>query len=490
MRKCKFKPCSKYAYFGQAGTKIAEFCASHKDPNYVNVLARKCIYDGGCNTQPYYGISGTKTALFCLSHKDNLHVDVVSKKCIHDSGCLAVARYGKNGTRKREYCSNHLPDDSYIDVVHKKCAESNCNKKALFGILGSGSASHCKLHRPNTDYVHMSIKRCTEINCAKSACYGEVDSKLAIFCQAHKDDKHVNVRSKRCVEKDCEKHASCSKIGSKSVEYCASHCPDNYSNPSLKICVEPNCKTIASFGKEGSDLAEFCGTHQKAGYTNIKSKRCVERDCTTLASYGLPGYSIERCASHKLDGMILHPSRAKAEKKACDYCQAEIHYAEKFCSGCKQYQRTGKTVKLHEKELAIKYLLDELKIPYIHDRPIDNKCSKKRPDFFIQTEWGAIILEIDEHRHIRQTYNCDCEITRMRQIYMDVGTERVLFIRYNPDKYKSEVAQQTQPQRKHYLTRFLLRMINEAPKDNLSVCYLFYDHFDISMPEIEKFEAY
>jgi len=111
-----------------------------------------------------------------------------------------------------------------------------------------------------------------------------------------------------------------------------------------------------------------------------------------------------------------------------------------FVKGCKLYISLGnKTVKLHQKELAIKTVLEENFDSDIfdHDKQVRGGCSKRRPDFLLLTEWGNIIVEVDENQHNRKTYPCSCEVSRMKEIYFDCGVEHLLFIRYNPDKYKT-----------------------------------------------------
>ena len=178
--------------------------------------------------------------------------------------------------------------------------------------------------------------------------------------------------------------------------------------------------------------------------------------------------------------MVVNPlSKNKEETKKCSYCDNDIHYNELYCSGCKTYiQLDNKTLKTKNKELNVKSVLDEYEIKYIHDSIVIDGCSKKRPDFLITTEWGNIILEVDENQHKRKNYPCDCEITRMKQIYQDVGCEYLLFIRYNPDNYIS-LSNKPWPdiKRHEYLVKIINSYINNKPKDNISVIYLFYDHF-------------
>ena len=259
-----------------------------------------------------------------------------------------------------------------------------------------------------------------------------------------------------------------------------------------KYCIhEDECKKRANFGKPGSKLKEYCKLHAPSGYIDISNKRCIEPNCDTRPSYGKPGYSPEYCAKHKKEGMVKNPAKVKADKNTCSYCESEIHYNEKYCSGCKQYQKTKVTKKTHTKELEIKNLLEDNKIKFVHDKIVESKCSRKRPDFQIITKWGMIILEVDEFQHIRTNYTCECEITRMKQIYMDCGVKNLLFIRYNPDSYKSTVSKFKTPKRKEYLLKFLKEKIEiEDINFILGSVYLFYDGFTPSSVEIEKVDPY
>jgi hypothetical protein len=106
-------------------------------------------------------------------------------------------------------------------------------------------------------------------------------------------------------------------------------------------------------------------------------------------------------------------------------------------------------------------------------------CSKKRPDFQVQTEWGTVIVEVDEFQHKRKNYSCECELTRMKQIYYDVGTSHLLFIRYNPDSYKP--LEERKQIHCNFREEILIKLVQHfskvanKPADNLSVLYLFYD---------------
>ena len=307
------------------------------------------------------------------------------------------------------------------------------------------------------------------------------------YCKTHAPSDYVNVKSKRCKEANCSTLSTYGKGGSKLAEYCKTHAPSDYVNVKHKRCKEANCSTLSTYGKGGSKLAEYCKTHAPSDYVNIKSKRCKEANCSTQSHYGIPSYQPEYCAKHKKQNMVLHPTRYKDGYITCQICDIKVHYTAKYCSGCKYYLDNKKTRSRNTKELAIKHLLEENKIKFIHDTIVKGGCSKRRPDFLIYKKWGTIILEIDEYQHNRKNYSCECEITRMKQIYYDEGVQNLLFVRYNPDKYKTIKGQKKYNtiERQQYLIKYLNELTQQS---KLGVVYLFYDGF-INSPEIENIEV-
>ena len=191
--------------------------------------------------------------------------------------------------------------------------------------------------------------------------------------------------------------------------------------------------------------------------------------------------------------MVVNPLNvSNPEYKTCNYCEGKIYPTEKYCNGCKVYISLGTTVKRKNKELSVKTLLDQHEIKFTHDLTIKDGCSKKRPDFIIHTNWGVIILEIDEFQHKRTTYTCECEVTRMKQLYFDCGLENMLFIRYNPDSYKPLTGRQESIRnREEYLVKFLSNNIEKMGNfKHLGSIYLFYDGFEKTAVEIEKIDPY
>ena len=477
---CHAENCNNIAKFASKSNLLPEYCEDHRqnykkstkilceEPNCDKIIfkERKCeehykrkgiCQYADCKKYATYGKSGSKLAEYCKLHKpDETYVNVKSKTCKH-IGCKIKPNYGKVGSKLAEYCVSHKPDETYVDIVSKICKFTNCKTRPFYGKSGSKLAEYCVMHKPDETYVDIKNKTCKHANCKTIPTYGKSGSKLAEYCVMHKpDETYVDIKNKTC------KFAG--------------------------------CKTRPSYGKSGSKLAEYCAMHKPdETYVDIKNKTCKFAGCKTLANYGIKGYSSEYCAQHKNKDMVLRPSRYKnAEKKKCEFCETDVYYLDKFCSGCKIYISNGnKTVKRKNKELEIKSLLEENEIKFTHDLIVKDGCSRKRPDFVINTAWGIIILEVDEFQHNRKTYSCECEISRMKQLYFDCGVENLLFIRYNPDDYKvcDGDKQMTDSRRREYLSRYIQSKMRNG-SNGLAVVYLFYDLFVPENVEIEPIDAY
>ncbi len=115
---------------------------------------------------------------------------------------------------------------------------------------------------------------------------------------------------------------------------------------------------------------------------------------------------------------------------------------------------------------------------------------KKTPRFYNRNKLGVIVLEVDEHQHSKG-YPCACELSRMKQIYMDLGYEKVLFIRYNPDEYVSVDEMIPDIKRHAILIKVLKNKMKMTEIEwNLASIYLFYDGFTKSSIDTEIFDPY
>ncbi len=70
------------------------------------------------------------------------------------------------------------------------------------------------------------------------------------------------------------------------------------------------------------------------------------------------------------------------------------------------------------------------------NKTVDGGCSMRRPDLLLDMRSHILIVEVDENSH--NVYDPTCEEKRMGEIWNDVGHAPLVFVRFNPDKYKDE----------------------------------------------------
>ena len=249
-----------------------------------------------------------------------------------------------------------------------------------------------------------------------------------------------------------------------------------------------SCGTAAFFGIPGQK-ANKCFKHKEDGMIKNPRKKCELKGCTQLALFGIT--KALRCEEHQLPGdenLVEHQCNQCAlvmllnEDGLCEYCNPK---RQKRARGAK------------EREVA-QYLdvnLSDLPTNSRDRIPADlaNCGDKYRPDFLWEACHGGriVILEVDENQH--ESYACECEQTRMVNISQAMGAGQTVWIRYNPDKFKSGESRKWSTTRKRleYLGRWVRHALDESVSfdHTINVLYLFYDGFDSSSTVWEPLET-
>jgi hypothetical protein len=172
---------------------------------------------------------------------------------------------------------------------------------------------------------------------------------------------------------------------------------------------------------------------------DIKSKTCEFEDCDTRPVYNFKGEKKARfCLNHKQDGMVDIKSKT-CESEWCDIRVSNSKY-KRYCLRCFMYmfpeEPVSRNYKTKEKEVVDRIKESLSKYDWVYDKRIQDGCSRRRPDMFLDMGDCIIIIEIDENQH--DEYECSCENKRLMEISRDVGHRPIVFIRFNPDDYKDE----------------------------------------------------
>ncbi len=221
--------------------------------------------------------------------------------------------------------------------------------------------------------IDVKTKRCLEDGCNIVPTFNYKDKKQGLYCITHKKDKMVNVRSKKCLEDECNKTPSYNYENEKTPLYCVSHKKDKMININSMKCLKNECNVTPSYNYKGQTRWLYCASHKKDGMINVRSSICLTPLCNIQVTNKYEGYCLN-CFIH------LFPDKPNT-----------------------------KNYKTKEKATA-DYILEQFpidKYTWITDKRIEDGCSRKRPDLFLDLGYQVIIVEVDENQH--QDSDCSCE---------------------------------------------------------------------------------
>ena len=316
----------------------------------------------------------------------------------HNDGCIKRPTYNYNGKTKAIYCNQHKLSNM-IDIKSKRCKYEGCMTIPNYNYNGETKAIYCAQHKlPNM--INIKSERCKNEGCMKQPTYNFDGQTKALYCAQHKLPNMIDIKSKKCQNEGCMKQPNYNYDGKTKPLYCNQHKLDNMIDIKHKRCIYEGCMIRPTYNYDGEDKALYCAQHKLPNMIDIKSKRCQNSWCYTRATDKYEGY--------------------------CAYCYMHI-FPDKPVS--RNYKTKEKTV--------VDYIkIQFLDIDIITDKKIKDGCSRRRPDVFIDLGYQVIIVEIDENKH--NDYDCSCENKRIMELSQDVDHRPIIFIRFNPDDYKSD----------------------------------------------------
>ena len=205
--------------------------------------------------------------------------------------------------------------------------------------------------------------------------------------------------------------------------------------------------------------------------------------CRATATHGIT--QPERCEEHALRG------DDNLVERACAHCALPgVLDADSRCADCANYL-SGKTPRLAKQREVLQFLDHEFEVSYdLTDRtPQDLKdCDRReRPDVLWDRGDRVVILEIDEEQHKHRP--CECEQTRMMNVSQAMGSERTVWIRYNPDGFKSPESHRwrKRSRRHEVLQQWLMWALTAELPYTISVVYLFFDGYCEGNMQVKRF---
>jgi hypothetical protein len=107
---------------------------------------------------------------------------------------------------------------------------------------------------------------------------------------------------------------------------------------------------------------------------------------------------------------------------------------------CRKCYRKATGYKTRIEKVLVEYLRDNFPHPMIkQDQRVNGEaCLAYRPDIMYACPKTNLVIyiEIDEHQHKYSSSDYNCDERRMSELYDETPGKHVVFIRYNPHKYK------------------------------------------------------
>jgi hypothetical protein len=487
-KSCQYDGCTvTYPVFNYEGQGGGRYCTKHKKPEMINVRKQRCQYDGCIGTRPSFNYEGQR-AIYCVQHKKPGMIDVRNKRC-QDEGCTVTSPvFNYEGQKQGIYCTKHKKPEM-INVRKQRCQYDGCiGTQPVFNYEGQNQGIYCTKHK-KPEMINVRKQRCQYDGCIGiRPVFNYEGQKRGIYCAQHKKPDMVDVISKRCQDDGCTGTRPLFNYeGQKRGIYCAQHKKPGMVDVVSKRCQENGCITTQPrYGKPG-DNPRFCSQHRKTGMIVNPKKMCIEDKCSEIAIYGI--VQATHCVIHRLAG------EDNLIGQLCVKCGLiDIVNDSKECDTCDtRAQHTHKRSRL-AKQRHVKLWLDddpELNDYELYDRIIDGgTCGMERPDFLYDCGTHAMVLEVDERQHIGVGYTEWCTCSRMINVGQSKGMP-IVFIRYNPDHYKTTRGRQaTIAKRRDVLLRWLRYLKTTPPNYFSSVYQLFYDGYEESNVQEHCIQAF
>ena len=406
----------------------------------------------------------------------------------------------------RNKCEHNKRKDRCVDCGGNGICEHNKHKYNCKECKGNGICEHnnrkvsCKECKGSSICAHnkhkYNCKECKgscicEHNRVKSKCK---ECKGSSIC-AHNREKY------NC--KECKGNGICEH---NKYKYNCKECKGNGICEHNRIksgCKECKGSSFCNHNKEKS-RCKLCKGSGVCEHNKRKS-RCVDCSGSDVCNHNrqkshckeCKGSSICEHNTRKLRCIICNP------QIACPTCKSVIpNKISRFyphCSRC--YFFLNPTIEIPKRyKIRENYLMDEFRIKYpelklIFDKTIDGGCSARRPDLRLELLTHSLIVECDEHQH----KNTSCENKRMMELFQDLGSRPIVFIRFNPDSYISNNEKHTSCfkqtklgvlslNKKDWNIRIkqLLELfqyhIDNIPNQEVTIKHLFYNAYCLGQP--------
>ena len=244
-------------------------------------------------------------------------------------------------------------------------------------------------------------------------------------------------------------------------------------------------KARPNFNEPGETKAICCSECKTETMVNVKDKRC---QCGKAhPTFNEPGEKSAICCSQCKTETMIDVLNKRCKSEFCD-----THVANKYkgyCSHCFQhlfpndplsFQIVSKT-----KEIAVRDFINANFKGWQHDKCLyTGNCDcthRRRLDHRVLVGNTLLVVETDENQH-KGYVEMDEEV-RYDDLFMVHGGKWI-YIRFNPDKYKSKKGKNKNPEiatrlfaLQKQIETHLVRISNEENTELLERHYMYYDNY-------------
>ena len=295
--------------------------------------------------------------------------------------------------------------------------------------------------------VNVKSKKC---KCGKAIPnFNEPGETIAVCCKSCKTKTMIDVKNKKC---KCGKAIPSYNEPCEIIPICCSSCKtETMVNVKDKKC---KCgKAQPSYNEPGEPKPICCSSCKTETMVNVKDKKCKannETKCGTIGNRKYKGY--------------------------CTVCFSHL-----FPNDPLSFQIRSKT-----KEIAVRDFINSNFDGWNHDNCLyTGHCDctiRRRIDHRILIGNTLLVVETDENQH--KSYNEMDEEIRYDDLFM-AYSGKWIYIRFNPDKYKSKNGKNKNPEMatrlitlKKEIEKQIERIKNEENTELLERIYMYYDNYN------------
>ena len=428
---CNYKNCRKRACYALTYGN-PDRCKEHKEDRVGQTKICKCG-----RTIPIYNEPGETKAICCSKCKTKTMIDIINKRC----KCGKHRPNFNEPGETKPICCSLCKTSTMVNVKRCKCGKA----MPSFNIPGETKAICCSLCKTKT-MIDITHKRC---KCGKAQpTYNEPGETQAICCSLCKMETMVDVKSRRCKCGKAQPHYN--EPGETRPIYCTECKTETMVNVRNKRC---RCrKTIPIYNELGETRPICCSECKTETMVNVVSKKCKAHNDTLCDNYGNRNY-----------------------KGYCSRCFQHL-----FPNDPLSFQVRSKT-----KEIAVRDFINAHFEGWQHDKCLyTGHCDctvRRRIDHRVLIGNTLLVVETDENQH--KSYDKMNEETRYDDLMMAHGGKWI-YIRFNPDKYKSIKGKNKNPEISTRLTALkqeiekqMERIKNEENTELIERIYMYYDNY-------------